>query len=272
MAKPDDDIERQDLLKAKDGSGSSEKEQHPAPPKQPKGHKKRSVIIISIIVIVLLIIAGAAVWWFGYRDTGKMQADHKPKQSSSQSARKTTAKTKHHQSSHFPLGFNYPAHWQVQDKPDKITVTSPARKLKASSGQMVRGKIVMTIQNKGKAELDMFKQGNATAVLKSEKVSYTSPSQVQRGETFLSFLQYGGSPPNSLDGIFITGDAGYKKGQAIPKVDVAKVDPLVTVTFLKCGGSKCASTTPLSLQSAMWQQSSFQDPIRTMLTSLTITS
>jgi hypothetical protein len=150
-----------------------------------------------------------------------------------------------------------------------MTVRSPATQLKSASGQSVTGRIIMTIANKGN-NLGVFDKGNATAVLNSQKIAYTSPTPNQRANTYLSFLQYATTTAaGALDGIYITGDNGYQKGQDIPKGDIAGIDPLVSVTFVQCAASTCSGgTSALSIAASSWSNTSFAAPITKMLESL----
>jgi hypothetical protein len=143
-------------------------------------------------------------------------------------------------------------------------------KLKDTSGQNIDGQIIMTIRGKTK-KLSEFDKGAATAVLDSEKISYTKPSQTQRGDTYISFLALAGSKDGGLDGIYITGDAGYQKNQAVPTVDISRIDPITNVTFVKCSDSKCSGTpTALTVEPENWEDTNFSKPIKTLLQSLTI--
>ena len=127
----------------------------------------------------------------------------------------------------------------------------------------------MTIANQGQ-NLNVFDKGNATAVLASQKIAYTSPTQNQRANTYLSFLQYASTTQNgALDGVYITGDNGYQKGQDVPKSDVAGITPLVSVTFIQCANSACSgSTTALSVAASAWSDTSLSGPVTKMLESL----
>jgi hypothetical protein len=128
----------------------------------------------------------------------------------------------------------------------------------------------MTILPQGQPPKD-FDAGNAVAVRDSEKVSYTKPTPSQRAQTYLSFVQYAATTTHgALDGIYITGNVGYKKTQPIPKTDVAARDPIVGITFVKCANDACSGAvpTPLSIKASEWDNNSFKAPIKTMLTSL----
>jgi hypothetical protein len=169
------------------------------------------------------------------------------------------------------LSFSYPETWGVlDDGSGKLTVTSPAIALKNGNGKTVQGRVVAMIRNKQPA-LDEFKKGNAVAALISEKLSYTKPTDSQRAQTYISFLNYASSTTNGIDGIYITGDNGYEKGQAIPQTDVIQTDPLITVGFVQCSDTNCSSGgTALTVSSDEWKNTDFKTPITAFITSLAI--
>jgi hypothetical protein len=109
------------------------------------------------------------------------------------------------------------------------------------------------------------------AVLPSENITYASPATGQRGSTYVSFLQYSTTTAKgALDGIYITGNAGYQQGQAIPMVDVVKVDPLITVTFVSCT-TTCSDASPAAnVSSTVWTAASLQTILENMFKSLAI--
>jgi hypothetical protein len=219
----------------------------------------------TLVAIVALGGAGADAW---------LLAQHKSPAKANQAhgtTKSVTAGTAPYDSSNFNLNFSYPKNWVVADAGNgKLTVTSTAMQLTDTGGQAQTGKIIMTIQNENSADFSAFKTGNAVAVLDSQKLTYTKPSSTQRANTYISFLQYNTTTiRGALDAVYVTGDAGYQKDQAIPEADITKIDPVVAVTFAKCGDSKCTGvTTPISIASTMWANTAFSAPIETMLESL----
>lgn len=236
--------------------------------------KKRWSRVVGWILLVIVILAalGAGGYWLANRKPAAKPTQ--PQQSAnSGSSNKITTATKPYTSNYLNLSFNYPENWTVTDTGNgKLTVTSPAMQLTDASGQTQTGQVMMTIQNENAADFSAFKQGNAVAVMTSQKVAYAKPTSTQRADTYISFLQYASTAGGgALDGVYITGDAGYQKGQAIPEVDITKVDPVIRVTFAKCGNASCSgSTTQLSISSSMWSNASFSAPIENMLKSLAI--
>ena len=218
------------------------------PPKKQKGKSKRVVVL----VIILLLIAGGALYWFVL----KSKPATKPKATTNSTAQSTPAAnvpTKEDNSVNFNLNFNYPETWTVTDSGNgQLTVVSPATPLTSATGQSFTGQIILTIHQMGQG-LDAFKTGNGTAVLDSAKVSYSNPTPSQRAQTYLTYVQYPATTASgALDAIYITGDYGYQKGQAVPQVDLAKVDPQVGVTFAKCTTSACTTVTPTNVAATSW--------------------
>lgn len=221
--------------------------------------------IFSIFIIVLALASvGAGAYWYlkNHKSTpAKTVQTTQPVATS-----KISTTYKHYDSPNFYLGFDYPDDWTVSDSDGgEMTVISPNVSLKSTDGQDVSGKIVLTIRNKSQ-KLTEFDAGNAIAAKASVKVTYTKPKQTQRGSTYESFLRYASSADNGgLDGVYITGDTGYKLGQAIPAADFVPVDPIIGITFLD------ADAQPMTIAATSWDDSDFSGPLETLLESLSIT-
>ena len=227
----------------------------------PKQHHVGRIIFIVVLILVVLAAGAGAYWFLTHKSKPNTPASSTNQSSTSTSSTAETTQTKNYTSQNFNLGFDYPTTWTVTDNGDgKLTAVSPNTQLKNASGQSVTGKITMTIQSK-QTSLPAFKSGSAVAVLDSQKVAYTKPTSSQRAQTYLSFLTYAGSSAG-IDGVYITGDNGYKTGQTIPQADVVQVDPLVTVSFTGSTG------TALTLVTSTWNNNSFSAPITAMLKSL----
>lgn len=228
-----------------------------------KRNLKKPLVFIVIILVASAIIIGIYFAFFKPRQATAPTPQKQQTQSSASNA--PAIETKHYDSENFNLGFDYPSDWKVSDSSGsgKLTVTSPSVKLKNASGQQVDGQITMTIRDKSQ-KLTEFDKGNAAAVRDSEKINYTKPTQAQRASTYISFLSYAGSDVSGgLDGIYITSDNGYQTDQAIPAVDISKVDPVINVTFTK-------SAAPLTVALSSWKDPVFSKPIKTLLQSLAI--
>ena len=241
-------------------------------PQLKKKHKSLRILAWVIIVLLVLAAAGGGYYVIGHKSPAKASSNSKQQSSQSKNQAAITASTTQYSSSNFNLSFNYPQGWNVSDTGNgKLTVTSPTMHLTAASGQSQSGQVVMTIQNESSANFGMFSQGNAVAVLNSQHVNYSNPTQTQRASTYVSFLQYATTTIHGgLDGVYVTGDSGYQQGQSIPEVDITKVDPVITVTFNQCGDTTCASPKALTIDSSMWNNSSFSGPILKMIESLAI--
>lgn len=240
------------------------------PPQQPAKEQRRSHKWLIILVVLILVAGGAGAYWY---------IGHKPKQpaaktntSAKQTAALIASQTQNHSSPDFNLSFDYPTDWTVTDTlgSGAVTARSPALQLKDTQNQNFTGQIVFTIRGK-QLPLPEFDKGNATAIRVSEKIAYSKPSASQRGSTYISFLNYASSAGSTLDGIYITGDVGYQKDQAIPKADIVPIDPVVSVSFVKCANSSCNTDgTAAGVAPAMWDDAAFSGPLKKMLQSLVI--
>jgi hypothetical protein len=237
--------------------------------------KKHIWLRILIGLIVLVLLAGAAAYayprFFKKETITTKQSTTQTKQTTTKTEDKVA--TKEFDSTFFNLGFAYPATWTVNENTEtsRLTAVSPATSQKTGAGTTEFVRTVMTIAPKGQ-NMTAFEKGSALAILSSEKIKYSSPTSAQRAETYLSFIQYSTTASGSgLDGIYITGDNGYQKDQYIPKTDMDGRDPLVAITFEKCADAKC-TTTPaaVTMPSSIWNDTSFKDPILTMLKSLSV--
>jgi hypothetical protein len=225
-----------------------------------------------LIVLVILLLAGA-VWFYMSKKTKDQSTAQKPQtQNQQKEAEETpTTETKHHDSPTFALGFDYPADWTVTETDGRLTAVSKTMKLKTAGGQSLNGRIQVLIQPK-QSTIKEFSKGNGVAILDSEKISYTKPTQTQRAQTYLSFVNYSGSTETGIDALYITGDIGYQKDQAVPMVDIVRVDPLITASFVQCPNEACSgATAPLTLDASSWKEKVvLSSAIKTVLTTLSI--
>lgn len=234
----------------------------PSRRKKPKWPKVLGIIIASLVILAL---AFGAYWKF-FRGTNNQTAP--PPKSTQPAKPKITSKS--YDSSNFNLSFTYPSDWKINDTAKELTVTSPSVQLTDATNQPQTGRIVISVQPKGTVPPPIAKNG-AVTVLGSYKMTYKNPSSVQRGQTYLSYLQYPATTANgALDGIYITGDFGYQKNQYVPVSDVEKLDPLIIVSFETCNDAKCATPTPLSISSDNWQSVPSQATVRGILESIRV--
>lgn len=229
----------------------------------------------TIVIIILLLIAGGiafALWEINKPakvSPGAATANtdtQQPAETPAQTA--PTTEQKDYESTNFALSLKYPGDWTLNDAATALTIISPVQQLPGADGQAKSGAVVVTIRHK-QASLPEFKAGNAVAVLDSKNVTYTAPSEGQRGTTFLSYLQYASTTTKgALDAIYITGNAGYKKTQAIPQADAIKVDPLITVHFVECASGCTPTTQSTQVNGETWQASTANTTVETILKSL----
>lgn len=232
-----------------------------------KAKKKRRLTLI-VTLIVLLLAAGGGAWFMSKNKKPVASTAPNTSEASTQPKVVIAGETQRHSSAQFYLDIDIPKDWTVVDEPGSgvMTATSPNIAIPTGSGTTT-GKVILTLRAPSQ-KLPEFDEGNATAVIDSEKVSYTKPSPAQRGQTYLSYLAYPTSASSSLiDGVFITGDFGYTKDQAIPKVDIDKVDPIISITFVACDGS---CTKGFGITPDAWKSAEFGQPLQKMLQSLTV--
>lgn len=237
---------------------------------RPAKAKRRSRKWLIILVVLILVAGGVGAYWYVGRKPKASTA--KTNTSVQQTATLISSQTQNHSSPDFNLSFDYPTDWTVTDTLGSgvITVRSPALQLKDGQSKSFTGQIVFTVRSK-QLPLPEFDKGNATAIRVSEKIAYSKPSASQRGSTYISFLNYASSAGSTLDGIYVTGDVGYQKDQAIPKADIVPIDPVVNVSFVKCANSSCNTDgTAIGITPAMWDDVAFSGPLKKMLQSLTI--
>ncbi|HXY18095.1 MAG TPA: hypothetical protein VEH48_01585 [Candidatus Nitrosopolaris sp.] len=246
--------------------------EHVGPDYHRKENRSHKALIVTVI-LVLLIGGGTAAWYQKHRSDNQKQAKAIQQLQAQQQAvaNQIDSKTKSYTSPNFYLTFSYPADWTISDNGNGLmSAVSPAIKLKNAIGQSVTGQIELLIRNTTN-KLSEFSAGNATAVFDSQKITYTDPTPNQRAQTYLSFLQYASST-SGLDGIYITSDNGYTRGQAIPLVDVSQENPIIDIVFNKCANDVCSGkTTPLSIEASSWNDAGFSTPLVNMLKSLSIT-
>lgn len=236
-----------------------------APVQQDK--KKNRLKLVIALVVVLLVLSGA-----GFVVMKKRSATHTSSAPTSQAAEQPKplldTTTKRYSSSQFYLDIDIPSDWEIKDEQGSGVMTAMSPNVSIpTTGTNTTGKVILTMRNKSQ-KLPEFDKGNATATINSEKIVYTKPSSAQRGQTYISFLTYPTATSTSLvDGIYITGDFGYQKDQAIPKIDIQKVDPIISVTFMACDGT---CTKAIAIAPDAWQSAEFGGVLKKMLQSLTV--
>jgi len=259
-----------------DGVVADEEEQkwqaeHPAPAPSPLPERRKRRWPVVLLTVVIIAGATYGAYWFGNKQADKNKpAATKTTQtttSTKTAEQQANVPTKHYDSTIYTLGFDYPQTWTVADTASKLTVTSPATSLATTSGTNTKVHVVVTIQNP-QATIAGYPASGAVAALLSSKLTYKQPSAVQRAQTYLSFVGY--TSANSLDALYITGDNGYQQGQQIPMSDVAKGNPLISVTFVTCTSADCATgtPTPVTLQASKWNDTAADKQVTDLLQSI----
>ncbi len=263
------DIERQERIERL-RQEERDKEIFDEPVDKPK-KKRRFLRFMGWMFLIVLLTAGgaAAGWYFWLRKEPRPAPAVVQQTAPAPPPAAAEEPTNTHTSTAFLLQFDYPQTWKVTDNPDNtITAVSPSMKLKLAAGKTQTGQIVMTVRHK-QISLPEFKNGNATAIRESEKIDYAKPSQAQRASTYVSFLNYADSKTKGIDGVYVTGDNGYTKDQDIPLTDIAKSDPLITITFRGCIDEKCsAPADALTVAASAWDDPAFVKPIKSTLQSI----
>ncbi len=164
-------------------------------------------------------------------------------------------------STNFNLTMNYPNSWVISDTPTMLQLNSPITSIVDENNHMVQGKIIISVSPQGKFPVNLGSQP-ATAVLNSQLISYSTPTPAQDAQTYLSFLQYSSTNTvGGLDGVYVTGNYGYLKGQNIPQTNLANISPLVIITFQKCSDQKCSNLSNLTISAKDWSNIKFSTPI-----------
>ena len=264
-----------------DQSGSSADYANYQPPQKQRSPIWRKLAIAGGALILLVAVAGG-VYWFIIREKSVSQPAGTTETAQdgiqlAPAADQITTKTKHYVSQNFRLEFDYPEDWTANEETSgssetqpTVVILSPDLKLKDTTGKDVVGQILFSIRTPND-KLQGLDAG-ATAVRNSEKITYAKPTQVQRDSTYISFLHYATSTePNTLDAVYITGDLGYQKDQDVPKLDIEKVDPIISFEFYLCPNSGCVEISGVSgIGVSTWDNPNISGPLTKMLQSLTI--
>lgn len=242
-------------------------------PKRKKSSGGKRRWLIAGIILVLLLVGGAVAYVFTRNDS-KTQTDAPAATDAVDSSNAdlssdlASTETKDFTAAQLGLSLKYPSNWTVDETDGAVIFRSPAAHL-PSMKPGLQGRVEVMIRAKGQP-LPEFENGNATATRASELLTYTNPSQSQRANSHLTFVAYA-PEVNGLNAMYITGDNGYQKDQAVPQVDIANMDPVITVTFLACGDKPdCSSASPTSLDPSAWDDETFSSVLKTMLQSITV--
>lgn len=234
-----------------------------------KHKKQRSLTFFVGLIVFLIVLGGGGLMYMKSKSEQKAQQKEPVAEVAEQPNVAITTDTERYSSSQFALDFDHPSDWEIKEEQTAgiLTATSPNVSIPATGGGVITGRVVLTVKSKSQ-KLPEFDKGNALAVIDSEKVAYLKPSSAQRGQTYISFLNYPASSSSGLiDGVYITGDFGYQAEQAIPKLDIQKIDPIIQLTFLACDGT-CSK--PIGITPAAWAAPEFGGALKKILQSFTI--
>lgn len=229
--------------------------------------KKRRTKKIIFIIVPLVVVALAAGAYFFIAKPKKTQTPEPAatEHTEHMAPAVDSELSEHYVSQSLRLTVEYPKSWTKNDETSgQLILQSPAQvKLTDATGAQVDGQVSITIVGTGKP-VPNFTGTMATAAAESVKMPYTQPAATQRKETYLSFLGFGTS--TGVDAVYITGDYGYKKGQDVPKTDVAKIDPMISVSFKGCEGTTCDK--PLAISTEAWSTDAILKVTQSILQSL----
>lgn len=242
-----------------------------APKRKKSGGKRRWLIVAGVLVVLAGV--GGVVYVLAKSD-GKKEAnvpaatDNTESSSTGSSSGLASSETKDYTAAQLGLSLKYPSDWTVDEATGEIIFRSPSAHLPGTKPS-VWGLVEVTIRAKGQP-LPEFESGNATATRQSELLTYAKPSQNQRANSHLTFVAYA-PEANGLNAMYITGDNGYQKGQAVPQVDIANMDPVISVAFLTCGDEKsCTNASQTSLEVSAWDDQEFSSVLKSMLQSIIV--
>ncbi len=221
--------------------------------KTPKKKNKKSSKLFFILAAGFVILAVVLFAIFDKNAINKKHTSSKSLITKSKSSAQVKIMTYNSVSS--SLSFSYPSNWSINDNNNGfISIISPLLKLSSADGSNVNGKILITIDQQSQVPKSF---GNYSLALNnSTMVSYVSPTQYQRNQTYLTYVQYPATTiVGGLDAIYVTGDFGYSKDNSIPATDIAKLNPLVIVSFENCLDSACDKYSPLTIGAATYNSS-----------------
>jgi hypothetical protein len=198
----------------------------------------------NILIILVAVTALAAGGYFLFLKKAPSQPEPSQQADQSQTEQtQQTAPTEEYNSTDLQLALDYPGDWVVDDSEQGLLViTSPSVKIGDSNGVEVDAKVVFTIISAG-SDVTGFVGTGGLAVAQSEKITYVQPTQNQREQTYVTLVSFDGT---ALDVAYITGDSGYQKDQDVPKGDVAKIEPIISVTFQDTAGE------PVRISAGQW--------------------
>lgn len=220
--------------------------------------------------IVVLVIVGLGLFLvkkYTHSNNSKQSTTHQQTTATKKPSAISSTKLTSYTSSAFNLQVSYPNNWVVATQGStSLTITSPETTLTADTGSKVNGKVVLSVfqQNQIPASFGSY----SVAVLNSQDISFTKPTPAQAAQTYVSFIQYPATTiKGGLDAIYITGNNGFVKDDAITTAIVGQVSPLIIVNFEQCNSNDCSQVKNLTISSTMWSNTSFSNPILNIIKS-----
>ena len=234
----------------------------------PKKHHSKLWLALGVVVIALAV----AAYLYGQATKTKPTPKVTTKSVTAKSGNKApNIQLTSYTSTVFNLTVSYPTNWSVNATisssiSSSMSIDSPTMDLTSDTGKTVSGRVEVNVYNQG--QLPTSFGTTSVAVLNSTDLPFTSPSSDQAAQSYVSFIQYPTTTATGgLDAIYLTGNNGYIKDQNIPASDVNQVDPLIIVSFVSCSDSTCTNSTNLTIDSSMWNNSTFALPILDILKS-----
>lgn len=224
-----------------------------------KDQKRRTRKKWLFVLLIFILVTAAAAGYFFIYEPSSSPAPVNPTSSSDEKVSEATpaeVEVKTYTSDGLNISFEYPSNWILNDTTQGIvTVTSPMMELNDISGEEVEAQAVITFMSTG-SEVPVFNEVTSMiATLDSKRITYEEPTRNQREQTYLSFA---GLTVSGLDAVFITGNSGYQKNQAIQESDIKKIEPIISVMFNKCSADACSDSnqtkSSIAIQPSEWEQ------------------
>lgn len=220
------------------------------PIKEARRKRKRRRVVLLVLAVILVL---GAVGYGAYRYVNRPASPERSAQDTDQTDRsEETATLENFSSRELGIKLEYPSDWTVDESvSDQVSLISPQTDLPGESDDM-SAKVVVTVRaNDG--TLPGFDDDSALAVRDSIKLAYESPSQIQRAETYLSFVSH--SSAETMDAIYITGDFGYRADAIVSKEDILHTDPTVSVRFYACQDDVCdiEESNAIAIRTTVWE-------------------
>ncbi len=235
--------------------------------KPPKKNNSLWYLIAGFVVVLVLVGAGIFIAKKYTHSNKTNKITNKQTTATKPSSTITSSKLASYTSTVFNFKVSYPNNWTVATQGNtSVSISSPETSLTADTGNKVNGMVVLSVFNKGQIPASFGSY--SVAVLNSQDINFTKPTAAQAAQTYISFIQYPATTvKGGLDAIYVTGNNGFVKDDAITTAIVGQVDPLIVVNFEQCSSKDCSQVKNLTISSTMWSNTSFSTPILNILKS-----